>query len=121
MKPCPITGCTATCRDDQVMCSTHWRLVPDPLQKTIWRLWHDGKPREGHMEAVLSAIAQVNEKLRVRAQSPRTALNPAAAWPFPEKKTPEVTAPGAKKGDIQEEGGGPPAKHDSAPDPDRTQ
>jgi hypothetical protein len=44
-------------------------MVPSPLQKTITRLWHNGKPHAGYAEACASATDQVNAKLLSRARA----------------------------------------------------
>ena len=56
---CPIRGCGSRVDPDRLMCHGHWRMVPLPLQKTIWRLWSNGRPKSGHAEACQSAIEQV--------------------------------------------------------------
>jgi hypothetical protein len=47
----------------RLMCGGHWQMVPRPLQNTIWRLYRDGNPRDGHLEACASAVEQVNAKV----------------------------------------------------------
>lgn len=60
---CPVKGCHEIVRHDRLMCYAHWRLVPLPLQKTIYRLWNSGKPKSGHIDACTSAVEQVNERV----------------------------------------------------------
>ncbi len=51
------------------MCWRHWEMVPPPLQKTIWRLWANGHPKDGHAEACTSAIDQVQAKIGAGARA----------------------------------------------------
>jgi hypothetical protein len=60
MNSCPINGCGVPIAQDRLMCAAHWWMVPKPLRNTIWLLWQNGHPKEGHREACRSAIEQVN-------------------------------------------------------------
>lgn len=74
MSLCSIPSCRRSCGPRYLMCREHWSLVPLPLQRTIWRLWNEGKIREGYAEARDSAIEQVLDALRdrkARGEQPR--------------------------------------------------
>jgi len=67
---CPIRGCEREARDGHVMCFECWALVPKVLQATIWRLWREGRPAEGHREAVENAINQGNARGASKRSAP---------------------------------------------------
>ena len=59
---CAVPGCSNKRNNAKyLMCFYHWRLVPEVLQKTIWRLYNNGNPRDGHVEACTNAVEQVVE------------------------------------------------------------
>jgi hypothetical protein len=37
MKKCRIRSCDEPISDDLLMCATHWRYLPSPLRRAIWR------------------------------------------------------------------------------------
>ena len=51
------------CSDKYLFCRAHWHMVPEALQRLIWRLWNNGKPKPGHLEACNSAVEIVLEKM----------------------------------------------------------
>jgi hypothetical protein len=61
-KACPILGCGRPLTG-LLMCRAHWIMVPAPLQKTIFLLWHNGKSFAGFEEACDSAVQQVSAKV----------------------------------------------------------
>lgn len=63
MNYCPINGCDRLVQNERLMCWFHWKLVPQPLKDTIWLLHNNGIKRQGHAEACLNAVRQVNEKM----------------------------------------------------------
>lgn len=36
---CSVPGCGAVLRPHLLMCRTHWRRVPEPLQAEVWSAW----------------------------------------------------------------------------------
>jgi hypothetical protein len=40
---CPRTGCSRTVRDQFLMCSDDWALVPPPLQRSVYAAYKRGK------------------------------------------------------------------------------
>lgn len=67
--------CTPTADKKYLMCFIHWNMIPIVLQKTIWRLYNNGKPLPGHADACESAVQQVLDKLDGGV------LDPATSWP----------------------------------------
>lgn len=39
MSQCPIPGCTASAQPGELLCTPHWRQVPEDLKKQVWRTW----------------------------------------------------------------------------------
>lgn len=39
MPACAAIGCTASVKPEYLMCRRHWRMVPIPLQRAVWRAW----------------------------------------------------------------------------------
>jgi hypothetical protein len=70
---CPINGCTTPRRPGQLMCKSHWHMVPRVTQRAVtkaWRAIYAGKTLAETREAVLAhaaakqdAIKQVMEAL----------------------------------------------------------
>lgn len=62
---CPATGCTARVGRGQLMCRTHWFMVPKALRDAIWDAWRGGLGAGSppHRDAVLAAVTAVNAKL----------------------------------------------------------
>lgn len=69
MKPCAVASCDAPVAAKYVMCREHWQLVPEVLQRMIWRLWNEGRPRPGYREACASAAEQVQDILDERQRA----------------------------------------------------
>lgn len=40
-KPCPVKGCTAHAKPNQLMCWPHWRRVPKPLNRAVFETYQD--------------------------------------------------------------------------------
>lgn len=36
---CYARGCHVRIGPELLMCSTHWRIVPKPIQERVWREW----------------------------------------------------------------------------------
>lgn len=43
-----------------LMCARHWRMVPAPMQKAVWREWQNGGAAEylAAREAAIKAVEQ---------------------------------------------------------------
>jgi len=65
---CPATACTREVRQDMLMCSSHWYMVPAPLRNAVWNAWQAGAGAgtARHAAAIRAAIRSVNEKLAAR-------------------------------------------------------
>lgn len=61
--PCPVKGCTAHAKPNQLMCWPHWRRVPKALNHAVFdkyrNLRHDPVP---YRQARAAAIAAVEAK-----------------------------------------------------------
>lgn len=49
MTRCFARGCGARIPAHMLMCKTHWRMVPKPIQDDVWRTYKAGPKRTGHM------------------------------------------------------------------------
>jgi hypothetical protein len=38
-QPCPVKGCTAHAKPNQLMCWRHWRRVPKPLNHAVFETY----------------------------------------------------------------------------------
>ena len=61
---CHARGCTRACPPEHLMCWKHWRMVPDHLQRAVWRNYRPGQcddkdPSEAWHEAADAAIEAV--------------------------------------------------------------
>ena len=71
MNTCPVSICDLTIKLTHVMCLTHWRMVPKPLQVEVWDTWHArqfiGSPDsiKHHESAKQRAVDTVDKKLAV--------------------------------------------------------
>lgn len=70
-KPCPVKGCTAHAKPNQLMCWPHWRRVPKPLNRAVFETYADMRGYGGYdavdrlrryQEARDAAIAAVEAK-----------------------------------------------------------
>ena len=60
-KPCPIKGCTAHAKRNQLMCWPHWRRVPKPLNRAVFETYEDACGRELGGQALQDAWARYRE------------------------------------------------------------
>lgn len=67
MHRCPADGCSLMVNTDKLMCYKHWKLVPEDIQKKVYRTYY-AKQRNGtqaneqaHYDAMQEAIEAVNE------------------------------------------------------------
>ena len=62
---CPANGCARAVSGGQLMCRTHWRMVPKDAQRRVWAAWDDGfgAGSLAHTQAIIAAISAVNRKL----------------------------------------------------------
>jgi len=65
-KPCPLTGCEASMQSWALMCSTHWALVPRPLQEAVNHFARHGRGGPSHRAACRKAIESVRAVLAMR-------------------------------------------------------
>jgi len=66
MKPCPIVGCVAAMQSWALLCSTHWSIVPRPLQEAVTHFNRHGKGGPSHRAACRKAIEHVRAVLAAR-------------------------------------------------------
>ena len=63
---CGRPGCIHSCRENELMCRTHWYLVPRPLRAKVWsayRAWEHGRGdlrtlRAAQQEAIDAVVAR---------------------------------------------------------------
>ena len=63
---CHAHGCSNHTPPDMLMCRRHWKLVPRPLKKAVWRFYRPGQeirknPSEDYLVAAANAINAVAE------------------------------------------------------------
>ncbi|RYX82218.1 hypothetical protein EON83_20360 [bacterium] len=64
---CAACGCNKAISPKYLMCFTHWALVPQDIQRAVWRHYKPGQergekqPTIEYMEAVRAAVAAVRE------------------------------------------------------------
>lgn len=62
-KPCPVKGCTAHAKPNQLMCWPHWRRVPKPLNHAVFDTYRNLRSDPAaYREARDAAIAAVEAK-----------------------------------------------------------
>jgi hypothetical protein len=67
-KPCPVRGCTAHAKPNQLMCWPHWRRVPKPLNRAVFETYAETRgygavdALRRYQEARDAAIAAVEAK-----------------------------------------------------------
>jgi hypothetical protein len=64
--PCPAARCMRLVSMTKLMCRQHWFMVPKPLRDDERNAWAGGMGAgsSAHRNAIMAAIAVVNEKLR---------------------------------------------------------
>jgi hypothetical protein len=64
---CPVAGCEEQMPQSKLMCLTHWRAVPMPLQREVNRTWrvarNDVQYWQEYLEARQAAIESVSGML----------------------------------------------------------
>lgn len=60
---CPAGNCKVECPWGQLMCKTHWYMLPEDMRVRVWRHWRNGSPTLNYWSLRESAIAFVNAKL----------------------------------------------------------
>jgi hypothetical protein len=65
-KPCPLTGCLAGMQSWALMCSTHWSMVPRPLQEAVNHFNRSSKGGPSHRAACRKAIEAVRAQVAAR-------------------------------------------------------
>lgn len=61
---CHATGCQTQVKPSLLMCKKHWSLVPDEIQKEVWKHYRKGqevdkKPSEEYLRAQMVAVNHV--------------------------------------------------------------
>lgn len=59
---CPKVGCMLTVPDHQLMCRTHWFMVPKALRSRVWETYKTAPLSDEHRDAMRDAIRSVNSK-----------------------------------------------------------
>jgi len=68
--PCPVKGCTAHAKPQQLMCWPHWRRVPKALNHAVFDTYRNMRQDpEAYREARDAAIAAVEAKEADEAKS----------------------------------------------------
>lgn len=68
MHKCPIRSCERQLPHARLMCWPHWRLVPAMLKQAVYDAYHRfGVGTVQHGQAVVAAVAAVEERLKVRS------------------------------------------------------
>jgi len=67
---CHANGCTKPCAPEKLMCSSHWKQVPEHLQKDVYKHYTPGQCRNMNLLKV--------EWLRAA----RRAINSVAGLPY---------------------------------------
>lgn len=61
--PCPVKGCTAHAKPQQLMCWPHWRRVPKALNHAVFDTYRNmARDPNAYREARDAAIAAVEAK-----------------------------------------------------------
>ncbi len=61
--PCPVKGCTAYAKPQQLMCWPHWRRVPKALNHAVFDTYRNMRQDpNAYDEAQAAAIAAVEDK-----------------------------------------------------------
>lgn len=70
---CHAHGCSAAVPPELLMCRRHWRLVPTPLKRAVWRFFRPDQeirknPSEDYLAAAanaINAVAEIEQQRRV--------------------------------------------------------
>lgn len=66
--PCPVAGCTANAKPNQLMCWPHWRRVPKALNHSVFDTYRNmSRDPSAYRMARDAAIAAVEEKERMES------------------------------------------------------
>jgi len=70
---CPATTCTRRVGRGQLLCRSHWFMVPKPLRDAVLNAWRGGLGAGSpeHAEAITAAVEAVNAKLARRTEQAR--------------------------------------------------
>lgn len=58
---CPVTGCSRARQVGHLLCGDHWRGLPLPLQRGVWRAWRAVKNRQPSAAEALNRYRSVAE------------------------------------------------------------
>lgn len=92
---CHVKGCQKRVAPKFLMCAPHWRLVPQGLQRAVWRLYRPGQeitkdPTPEYLEAARAACAYVENLFRNARHAPPMGSTFAGN---PNTQRPEVLPP----------------------------
>lgn len=73
MHSCPVKDCKRSVPDHHLMCGRHWRLVPEDVNKRVYKTcneMHSGKPgaRKEYVAARNEAIAAVEHAMEAKCE-----------------------------------------------------
>lgn len=64
---CAVEACPVQVRVSMLMCLTHWRMVPRPIQKDVWTQYARHRGKKSHLDAIKRAIKAVFEQTKTDA------------------------------------------------------
>lgn len=56
---CAAEQCQIVISEQFLMCPAHWRRVPKPLQRRIYREWRNGRPTTDYTRTVREAVEKL--------------------------------------------------------------
>lgn len=56
---CHAKGCLVACRPEFLMCSRHWSMVPEHLQRAVYRNYREGQCDDRNPSAAWHAAADL--------------------------------------------------------------
>ena len=59
---CPIPGCDWVKAPDELLCRTHWRMVPRELRDRVWREFRRLRGSREHLAACRAAIESITRR-----------------------------------------------------------
>jgi len=67
---CWANGCERQIDDQYLMCSRHWRLVPQEVRNRVWRHFREGQDATTASQEYFEAAADAIESVARREQKP---------------------------------------------------
>jgi hypothetical protein len=68
MKKCPIKNCREKIRGDNLMCRSHWLMVPWSVRDSVWHYFKINRGGPAHISACAQAIRCVEDAERQAAK-----------------------------------------------------